>query len=80
MVTCKDFLKELGDYLDETVDPQVKAELSKHINECPNCWVVLDTTRKTIQVYKGMDPEPLPECVHDRLMGAIQKKIENGKA
>ena len=75
MVTCKDFLRELGDYLDESVDPQVRAELSKHINECPNCWVVLDTTKKTIQVYKGMDPEPLPEPVHDRLIGALKKKI-----
>lgn len=77
MVTCKDFLKELGDYLDETVDPQVKEELSKHINECPNCWVVLNTTQKTIQVYKGMDPDPLPNGVHDRLIGALEKKIKS---
>ena len=77
MVTCKDFLKELGDYLDETADPQVKEELSKHINECPNCWVVLNTTQKTIQVYKGMDPEPLPNGVHDRLIGALEKKIKS---
>lgn len=76
MVTCKDFLRELGEYLDETVDPKAKAELSKHINECPNCWVVLDTTRKTIQVYKGMDPEPLPQGVHERLIGALQKKAK----
>ena len=80
MVTCKDFLRELGDYLDESVDPLVRAELSKHINECPNCWVVLDTTKKTIQVYKGMDPEPLPEPVHDRLIGALKKKIAGGDA
>lgn len=77
MVTCKDFLKELGDYLDETVDPQVKEELRKHINECPNCWVVLNTTQKTIQVYKGMDPDPLPNGVHDRLIGALEKKIKS---
>jgi anti-sigma factor RsiW len=77
LVTCKDFLKELGDYLDETVDPQVKEELSKHINECPNCWVVLNTTQKTIQVYKGMDPDPLPNGVHDRLIGALEKKIKS---
>jgi anti-sigma factor RsiW len=77
LVTCKDFLKELGDYLDETVDPQVKEELRKHINECPNCWVVLNTTQKTIQVYKGMDPDPLPNGVHDRLIGALEKKIKS---
>lgn len=71
MITCKDFLRELGDYLDESTDPALRAELEKHINECPNCWVICDTTRKTIQVYKGMDLHPLPERVHHKLMEAL---------
>jgi len=76
LVTCKEFLKALGDYLDETVDPAAKEALNRHITECPNCWVILDTTQKTIQVYKGMDPEPLPEAVHDRLIKAIEQKAK----
>lgn len=74
MVTCKDFLRELNDFLDETADPAMRAELERHIDECPNCWVICDTTRKTIQVYKGMEAQPLPETVHDRLVHAIEKK------
>ena len=74
MVTCKDFLRELSEYLDETTDPAARAELERHVSECPNCWVVCDTTRKTIQVYKGMDAQPISEAVHTRLMDAIQKK------
>lgn len=79
MVTCKDFLRELNEYLDETTDPATRAELERHISECPNCWVVCDTTRKTIQVYKGMDAQPISETVHTRLMEAIEKKaLESG--
>ena len=73
MVTCKDFLKELGDYLDESTDPALRAELDRHINECPNCWVVLDTTQKTINVYKGLEARPLPEGLRARLMEAVAK-------
>ena len=54
MLTCKDFLKELSEFLDESVDAEVRSKLEKHITECPNCWVIADTTRKTIQIYKGM--------------------------
>ena len=72
MVTCKDFLRELSDFLDASTDPALRAELEKHISECPNCWVICDTTKKTIQVYKGMDPEPLPETVHSKLIQLIQ--------
>ena len=80
MLTCKDFLKELSDYLDETVDKEVLAKLERHITECPNCWVIADTTRKTIRVYKGMDPHPLPGDVESRLMQALEKKIAAGKS
>ena len=79
MLTCKDFLKELSEYLDETVDKEVLAKLERHITECPNCWVIADTTRKTIRVYRGMDPHPLPSDVESRLMLALEKKIAAGK-
>jgi anti-sigma factor RsiW len=75
LLTCKDFLRELSDYLDESVDVEVKAKLEKHMAECPNCWVIADTTRKTIQIYKGVDPQPLPTDVQDRLMRALERKM-----
>jgi anti-sigma factor RsiW len=75
LLTCKDFLKELSDYLDESVDTEIRAKLEKHITECPNCWVIADTTRRTIQIYKGMEPYPIPADVQDRLMRALEQKL-----
>ena len=75
MLTCKEFLAELTDYLDEKTDAEIRAKLQQHITECPNCWVICDTTKKTIQVYKGMKACTLPENVHSRLMAALEKKI-----
>ncbi|HCC56096.1 MAG TPA: anti-sigma factor [Solibacterales bacterium] len=80
MLTCKDFLSELSDYLDDSVDSEIKAKLEEHIKACPNCWVVCDTTRKTIQVYKGQTECSIPLDIHARLMAAIEKKCaERGK-
>ncbi|PWU02225.1 MAG: anti-sigma factor [Terriglobia bacterium] len=75
MLTCKDFLKELSDYLDEATDRELRAKLEQHITECPNCWVITDTTRKTIKIYKGMEPYPIPSDVESRLMRALEKKM-----
>ena len=75
MLTCRDFLAELSDYLDERTDAELRAKLERHITECPNCWVIADTTKKTIQIYKGMEPYPIPEEVESRLMLALQKKM-----
>lgn len=75
MLTCKEFLNELSDFLDESLDAEIRAKLERHITECPNCWVIADTTRKTIQIYKGMEPYPIPEDVQSRLMRALERKI-----
>jgi len=75
LLTCKEFLSELGAYLDEQTDQDLRAKIDKHVTECPNCWVVCDTTKKTIKVYKGMEACEIPQSVHERLMVALEKKI-----
>ena len=74
MLTCKEFLAELSDFLDEKTDQEIKAKLERHITECPNCFVICDTTRKTISVYKGMKSCTIPEDIHSRLMAAVERK------
>ena len=80
MLTCKQFLSELTDFLDEKTDTEERANLEQHLVECPNCWVVCDTTKKTIQVYKGMKQKDIPADVHSRLMAAVERKIAAKKA
>ena len=75
MLTCKQFLEELTDYLDEKTDPELRKKLEQHISDCPNCWVICDTTKKTIQIYKGMDPVSIAPDIHDRLMAALEQKM-----
>lgn len=75
LLTCRDFLAELTDFLDEKTDAEIRAKLERHIAECPNCWVICDTTRKTIKVYKGMKEHSVPGDVHDRLLAALEKKM-----
>jgi anti-sigma factor RsiW len=75
LLTCKEFLQELTDYLDSTVDAELRVKLERHISECPNCFVILDTTQRTIKVYKGVEPQAIPDEVHVRLMKAVERKM-----
>lgn len=75
MVTCKQFLQELNDFLDPSIDPDTKLHLERHVNECPNCFVILDTTKKTLAVYKGCEPQAVPEGIRVRLWAAIERKM-----
>ena len=79
MLTCKEFLQELNDYLDETVDAELRRRIEAHITQCPNCFVILDTTKKTIQVYKGVQPQTIPADVQARLLKAMERKMAERK-
>ena len=74
MLTCKDFLKALNEYLDETEDESLRQEVEEHISECPNCWVIFNTTNKTLKVFKGIESQELPADVHERLMNRLHEK------
>ncbi len=76
LLTCKQFLQELTDFLDDTLDPQLRAELTKHVNECPNCWVVCNTTEKTLKVFKGMEAQAVPLHIEAKLMAALEQKCK----
>ena len=79
MLTCKEFLTELNDYLDETGDIDLRRRIEAHITQCPNCFVILDTTKKTIQVYKGVQPQTMPDDVHARLLKAVERRLAGKK-
>ena len=75
MLTCKQFLGELNDFLDESVSEEMKADWQRHVNACPNCFVIVDTTKKTLQVFKGSEVKEIPPDVEARLMRALERKM-----
>jgi hypothetical protein len=75
-VKCSEFLKELTDYLDDTMDPNTKAELEEHLQWCHNCYVVCNTTKRTIEIYRGSQLYELPDELRSRIHSAIMTKCK----
>jgi predicted anti-sigma-YlaC factor YlaD len=78
-VKCSDFLKELTDYLDGVIDTRTKAELEDHLQWCHNCYVVCNTTQRTIEIYRNHEVVELPDDLRTRLQTAILNKCEKHK-
>jgi hypothetical protein len=51
-MTCTDFLAKLTDFFDGNVPAELMTEVRHHISECKHCEVVLDSTTKTINIYR----------------------------
>ncbi len=75
-MTCTDFLSKLTDYFDGQISPELLEEVRAHTAACSHCEVVLDTTRKTIEVYRDNELYELSSDFQERLHAAIMTRCK----
>ena len=65
---CAHLLGALSEYIDGALSPDLCQEIEKHLAGCEDCRVVLNTTRRTIDlVHTPAEKTGLPEDVRERL-------------
>ena len=67
---CQQMLGSLCEYVDGEAGEALCAEIERHLADCDDCRVVVDTMRKTIYLVKQStdeSPSELPEGVRQRL-------------
>ena len=74
---CQEVVRQLSEYLDGELEAELIQSLEQHLSRCQDCRIIVDTTRKTIEIYCNSNPLPLPGPVHERLMKAIAAKFSN---
>jgi hypothetical protein len=62
------------------MDAQTRAELEDHLQWCHNCYVVCNTTKRTIEIYRDSHLYELPEDLRSRLRSAILTKCHGHQA
>ena len=74
-MNCKKVIHELTGYLDGVLDSNMRTDLELHLSRCTDCRIVVDTCRKTIQIFCNSEPVPLPEDVRNRLHSALLERF-----
>jgi anti-sigma factor RsiW len=70
---CHDLLSSLSEYVDGSLDDSLCAEIEKHMAGCENCRIVIDTLRKTIELYQVTAIQPnVPQEVQTRLFHRLE--------
>mgnify|MGYP000550937026 FL=1 len=65
---CEELLGSLSEYIDGELNPELCLELEKHLAGCDDCRVVLNTTKRTIDLVHSPAEKPdLPDDVRERL-------------
>jgi anti-sigma factor (TIGR02949 family) len=76
---CRQVVDKISEYLDGELDPEMVRELERHLEHCEDCRVVVDTTRKTVDVFCHTEPAPLPVDVRERLNQMFAERLRKGE-
>lgn len=77
---CKAIVIELTNYLDGALDSALRLSIEQHLEKCKDCRLVVDTTKKTIEIFCNSEPIPLPSDVRQRLHDALEKRLRGGSS
>jgi hypothetical protein len=71
-------MAEIGNYLEGDAAVEVRLQLEQHLSHCATCQVVVDSSRKTIQIVTDSGsfdlPEPLLKPIAREIMSKIRKE------
>lgn len=76
-MNCKGVICELSNYIDGDLDPAVKQELERHLEHCEDCTMIVDQTKKSIEILCDSRPVELSSEVRSRLHTALRKKLSS---
>jgi anti-sigma factor RsiW len=66
--SCRHLLASLSEYIDGTLGNELCSELERHLEDCENCRIVVDSLRKTVYLYRvTSEPPTMPDDVRQRL-------------
>jgi anti-sigma factor (TIGR02949 family) len=70
---CHDYIQGLNEYLDGEVSPELCDEIEKHIGECENCRIMVDTLKQTVTLCREGKEEKLPEQLESKLKNILKE-------
>jgi len=74
-LNCDGVIHELSNFIDGELDSAMKRELESHLTDCEDCRLVVDQTKKTVEIFCDCEPIELPVDVRTRLHEALRRKL-----
>lgn len=79
VVSCEEVWREISDYLEGEVDPNLRAAIEEHLRGCKHCTAVLDGTRNVIQLYGDDRMVEVPLGFSHRLQQKLEENMPSGR-
>lgn len=66
-ISCHDVWREISNYIDEDVSPELRARMETHFSGCAHCTAVLNGTKNVVKLIGDGVGFELPQGFSERL-------------
>ena len=73
-ISCLEVWKEISNFIDNAVEPELRARMEAHFKVCSHCTAVLDGTRNVVKLVADGIEYQMPEGFSRRLFDKIKEK------
>ena len=75
-MNCRHVWDHISEYIDNTLDPQLRAEVERHLATCEICSAVIDSTRNIIVLMADDRVFELPLDFSKRLHARLDEVLK----
>ena len=75
VVTCKEVWREVSNYVDGTISPEMRESLEAHLAYCRQCTAIIDGVRNIIVLVADGQVFSLPAGLSARLKARLLKEL-----
>jgi anti-sigma factor RsiW len=72
MITCREVVELLCDFIGEELSPEQRQLVEEHLCRCPPCVCYVETYRLTIHITRQLPAASMPEIVLERLQARLK--------
>jgi hypothetical protein len=73
-ISCVEVWRELSNYIDGGIDPELRRRMQVHFEGCNHCSAVLDGTKNVLRLVGDGRAFDLPEGFSDRLKERLKDR------
>jgi len=76
-MSCKEVWREVSNYIDGMIAPEVREELERHLAQCRHCTAILDGVHNVIVLMADERLFALPSGFAERTRARLEKEFKS---
>jgi anti-sigma factor (TIGR02949 family) len=73
-ISCLEVIRELSNYIDQEITPDLKAQIEAHLPHCKHCTAVYDGSRNVVRLITDQRSFELPTGFSQRLRNRLNNQ------